>query len=136
MRATVESDLVAKRALQAKAIVRALEDDATVDESAKFIRAADMIDTTDARVLAMIDGRGARSLADLAKHWPGAANILDSAVASLGGAGLIFDRTASMRPPGPGNFEARYDLTTFGRAFLEDLEAEGLEEELGKELPP
>jgi hypothetical protein len=141
VRATVESDLGAKRALLAQAAIRALRDDAAVDVEARVVRVAVAIDTVDVRVLAMVAepperpepedesqrrAEGAMYPDELVARWPGAEEILSTATSSLIAAGLIENA-------GIGTFggETFWKLSPFGRRFLDRLLQEGLEDELG-----
>jgi hypothetical protein len=132
VRGTVESDLAAKRDLLTKAVVRALEDDAVVDTENKFVRAANEIDTADVRVLRIIGEwwPNPKPLSQVVDAWPGSAEVIEAAGASLTAAGLVWDSSGQIRPPGAGSFPATVQLTTFGRAFLERLMADGLDQEL------
>jgi phage tail tape-measure protein len=135
VRGTVESDLASKRRVLAQAAIRALRDDAAVDEEARFIRTANEVDTFDIRVLAYL---GQRTEADasrnreltlsadqIAQRWPGAPYVAEAAVSSLKASGLAEDPvTGALRAAD----SAR--ITGYGRAFLERLLNEGLEDEL------
>jgi hypothetical protein len=136
VRGTVESDLAAKRALLARAAIRALQDDAVVDVEARFVRTAVEIDSADVRVLAIVGQRkstdekpkrpeGTQYVDEIMKRWPGGSEIVGASLASLTSAGLIED-------PGPGALrhgpQAR--ITGYGREFLNRLLDEGLEDEL------
>lgn len=133
-RGTVESDSAAKRALLARAAVRALRDDAAVDVEGRFVRTAVEVDTTDVRVLAIIgehghaaaevDGADDRIAPEaIAERWPGAADVIGAATATLSSSGLI-------ESPATMNGVIMWRLTPYGWAFLDRLIAEGLENEL------
>jgi hypothetical protein len=133
VRGTVESELEAKRRLLARAAIRALRDDAIVDEEAVVVRTAGALDTVDVRVLSIIarlqdpdDGRHPLvEPEEVAVEWPGGAQSVDFAFATITAAGLV--RGAAPSTLGAGN---GVRLTKFGRVFLDRLLEEGLEEEL------
>jgi hypothetical protein len=130
-RAAVESDLPAKRALLARAVLRALQDDAEVEVEVEqeLVRAAAAVSTVDVRVLVLIHGErtlegevqgSGTSHDDLAKAWPGARNVIDASVATLIAAGLAFDSAV-----GTVEYSPHWRRTSFGERFLEALREEG-----------
>lgn len=127
VRGTVESDLEAKRRLLARAAIRALKDDAVVDEESVFVRTANAVDTTDVRVLALIGERGEGwvSNEDIARASPGLARVAGASSARLLAAGLLVRPSeAGLRPP------SGHRLSRLGRDFLDRLLQAGLEGEL------
>jgi hypothetical protein len=130
LRSAVESDLGAKRKLLARAVRRALEDDAVVDVEDKIVRAAAAIDTTDVRVLVIIDAypddRRRMPRRHLAHEWPGVTTVASAAYAALQGVGLIQITEIRSR----GRTSEVVQLTPFGREVLERLLAGGLRDEL------
>lgn len=142
VRGTVESDLRAKRRLLAQAAIRALEDDAVVDEETVFVRTAAAIDTVDVRVLAIVGDPPERPEPDdpsqrrpegtvfpdeLIARWPGVEQLQAAPLSSLIAAGLI--ENAGI---GTMNGLTFWKPTMFGRQFLDRLLEEGLEEELDR----
>jgi hypothetical protein len=141
VRATVESDLAAKRALLARAAIRALEDDAVVDIDQRIVRAAAQVDTVDVHVLAIVAepmeerpdperpserrAEGTVYPDELESRWSGAGEVALAAVSTLIAAGLI--ENAGIGTMGGLTF---WRTTPFGRLFLEGLREEGLDEEL------
>lgn len=141
VRATVESDLAAKRRLLAASAIRALTDDAVADVDHRIVRTAARVDTIDVHVLAVVaepreerpdrdrpeENRGAGVIYpdELEERWPGASEVALAAVSTLIAAGLIENA-------GYGTFGGLtfWRPTPFGRRFLEELRAEGLDDEL------
>jgi hypothetical protein len=132
VRGTVESDLEAKRRLLARAAIHALKDDAIVDEERVFVRACNALDTLDVRVLVSIAAHGDDVMAHGGEDvrlpfaeierrtTPGTAAATTSTLASVG----------MIESPATIGGEVLYQLTTFGRALLDRLLEEGLEDEL------
>ena len=143
IRGTVESDLEAQRRLLADAAIQALQDDAVVDEENVFVQAAAAISTVDVRVLAIIGDppperaapndptqrrpEGTVYPAELVERWPGVEQLQAAPLSRLIAAGLI--ENAGIGTLGNSPF---WRLTTIGRAFLDRLLAEGLQEELSR----
>lgn len=132
LRATFTSDLAAKRGLLARAAVRALQDDAVVDVEAAYVRTASQLNTADVRALVIIGTweYDARPFRNVAEAWPGGAEILDAASASLTAAGLIEDPGDRIQTPAPGRRDTTVRVSSYGRDFLNRLLQEGLDEEL------
>jgi hypothetical protein len=133
-RATVTSEMAAKRGLLARAVVRALEDDAQVDVEGAYVRTASQLNTADVRVLRIIGTWEyyAQPLENVAQKWPGGAEILDTANASLTSAGLIEDPGERMQAPGPTVRQRTVRLSSYGREFLKRLLEEGLDDDLAR----
>ncbi|MEX1046987.1 MAG: hypothetical protein WD050_06275 [Actinomycetota bacterium] len=134
VRGVVESDLRSKRLLLARAVVRALQDDAAADIEARFVRTAGEIDTVDVRVLAIIGGPQEATqsgkevlvyLDQVTKDWPANEAVLAAAMASLSSAGLA-------EHPNPGAIRGTdmVRVSLYGREFLSRLQQEGLEDEI------
>ena len=132
VRGTVDSDLAAKRALLARAAIRALENDSVVDIEQRIVRTANQVDTVDIRLLALLckptpERRESASVTaeELVSRWPGVADVVSGTTSSLIAAGLI--KTGS-----PGTLRPRmsWKPTSYGRLFLERLQSEGLDDEL------
>lgn len=132
VRGTVESDLASQRRLLARAVVRAVRDDAEVDVNQRIVRVASALDTVDVRVLARLpdpDENDARrnglSREQLGEAWPGGRLLIDAAASSLIAAGLAEDA-------GIGTMDGltMWRRTRFGKRFYEMLREEGLEDEL------
>lgn len=124
-RAVIESDLPAKRALLARAVVRALQDDAEVDVEQGLVRAAAAVSTVDVRVLARLHGEqtlegenlgSGTTPDDLATAWPGVRNVIDASAATLIASGLAV---------GTLEYSPHWRRTLFGERFLEALRDEG-----------
>ena len=136
----VESDLAAKRKLLARAVIRALGDDADVDAEARLIRTVGDIDTVDVRVLALLADppdrpppadetkrrpEGVTFPDELFARWPGLGVVASSAISTLIAAGLV--ENAGIGTFGGLTF---WKLTSFGDAVLEGLREGGLDDEL------
>lgn len=134
VRGTLESDLAAKRKLLAHAAVRVFKDlTVDVDAEQRLVRAANMLDTFDVRVLALAghppdrgpdtEYAGTLQPEDFDDMWAGSREFATASASTLMAAGLIERLQGFGDPPG-------WRITEFGRRLLEALEAEGLEEEL------
>jgi hypothetical protein len=133
VRGTVETDLEAKRRLLAAAAIRALEDDAVVDEEATVVRTANAIDTTDVRVLAIIGEQSSRGnvfVFQIVAAWPGARFGLTPALSSLESAGLVKSIPMIDTESEEIDVDASWTITGYGKQLLERLFGEGLEDDL------
>jgi hypothetical protein len=138
VRATIESDIRAKRTLLARAVLRALEEDADVNVEARFIRTAGALDTVDVKVLAIIgeltgQEKKRRTVAAsvIEKQWEGVAPVIESVFSTLQATGVTEDPA-----PGAVRSDGSVRLTRYGQVFLGMLMDEGLAAELSAAQDP
>jgi hypothetical protein len=136
VRGTVESDLEAKRRLLARAAIRALEDDAVVDEVTIYVRTANAVDAIDLKVLSRLGqprsrGKGPVTGGYVRHMWPDIAEIFGPAISSLESAGLVVTMPETETDADTGDeIELTWEVTPWGRRFLDRLREEGLEAEV------
>jgi hypothetical protein len=136
LHAAIESDLKAKRRLLARAVRHALADDAQVDVEAKYVRTAAVIDTTDIRVLAIVNAftqEQRMPIRHIGHVSPGVGTVGTPALAALTSAGLV-STSASASGQSPSTKLVR--ISDFGSEFMARLITEGLWDEMNvPELP-
>ena len=134
---------VFKTGVRARACRRVRFPSASAIENELFVQAAAAISTVDVRVLAIIGDPPPERAApndppqrrpegtvypdELVEPWPGVEQLQAAPLSRLIAAGLI--ENAGIGTLGNSPF---LRLTTFGRAFLDRLLAEGLQEELSR----
>jgi hypothetical protein len=133
IRGTIESDLAAKRKLLARAAVRALTDDAAIDEEGLIVRTLNSVGTADVRLLAVLAGSNSKTMSEyqIGYHAPAVRRVLAPTISALEAAGLAL--YAPQAPDEPADeIEAAWAVTRWGDVVLGRLRKEGLDEELGE----